>query len=94
MPLSADAAETIALKALEWLLGKEELLGVFMGSTGAAADDLRQGAARPDFLGSVLDFVLMDDAWVVEFCDTCGIGYDQVMPARAALPGGDQVHWT
>lgn len=94
MPLSAEAAETIALKALGWLIGQEEVLSVFMGSTGVSADDLRAQAGAPEFLGSVLDFILMDDAWVVAFCDAQGVGYDQVMPARAALPGGEQIHWT
>ena len=47
-----------------------------------------------EFLGSVLDFLAMDDAWVVQFCDAAGLPYDRVMLARAALPGGAQVHWT
>ncbi|MEX0282147.1 MAG: DUF3572 domain-containing protein [Arenibacterium sp.] len=94
MHLSPDAAETIALNALNWLVSNEELLGVFMGSTGAGADDLLTGAANPEFLGSVLDFLLLDDAWVIEFCNSCDIEYSQLIPARAALPGGDQIHWT
>ena len=89
-----EDAETVALKALTWLAGHETLLDVFMGSTGAGLDDLRAGAQDPDFLASVLDFILMDDAWVISFCDTEGIPYDHLMQARAALPGGQQVHWT
>ncbi|MEX0338425.1 MAG: DUF3572 domain-containing protein [Arenibacterium sp.] len=94
MPLSADAAETIAIKALGWLLSEPETLGVFMGSTGVSAEDFRANAGDSQFLGSVLDFVLMDDAWVISFCESCGIPYEHVMHARAALPGGEQVHWT
>jgi hypothetical protein len=36
----------------------------------------------------------MDDAWVTAFCDLQGLGYDVPMRARAALPGGAEMHWT
>ena len=88
MPISADAAETLALKALGWLAASDELMPVFLGSTGASLDDLRSRAGDTAFLGSVLDFLVMDDAWVVAFCDAEGIPYDRLMQARAALPGG------
>lgn len=94
MPFSADSAETLALKALGWLAGNDELLPVFLGSTGASESDLREQAADPAFLGSVLDFLTMDDAWVMAFCDSLGIAYEIPMQARMALPGGAQVHWT
>ncbi|MBM2294538.1 DUF3572 domain-containing protein [Sulfitobacter pseudonitzschiae] len=89
-----NSAETVALQALAWLAGNEELLPVFQGASGAGADDLRNGATDPAFLGSVLDFVMMDDVWVVAFCDSAGLSYDTPMRARAALPGGEQVNWT
>jgi len=94
MSYSAEAAETLALEALAWLVGDEELLPVFLGATGTSEMDLRARAGDADFLGSVLDFLLMDDAWVVAFCDARGLSYEAPMMARAALPGGAQVHWT
>jgi hypothetical protein len=94
MSLSQESAETVALNALAWLVGNEDLLPVFLGASGADGDDLRMRAGDPDFLASVLDFVMMDDAWVVAFCDSAGLPYDRPMMARAALPGGAQVNWT
>lgn len=95
MAFSRNEAETLALKALAWLAGQDDLLPVFMGATGASAADLKTRAAEPEFLASVLDFLVMDDAWVIGFCDAAGIGdYTVPMQARAALPGGAQVHWT
>lgn len=94
MSLSPEAAQTLALNALGWLVGNDDLLPVFLGSSGADRDTLREQAADPEFLGSVLDFLLMDDAWIIAFCDACSVPYDQPMQARAALPGGAQVHWT
>lgn len=94
MPISADAAETLALQALAWLVGQEDLLPVFLGSSGASEDDIRTQAQNAEFLGSVLDFLMMDDAWIISFCDAHSIAYEQPMMARAMLPGGQQIHWT
>lgn len=94
MSLTRNAAETVALGALEWLVGNEELLPVFLGSTGAAQEDLRGAVNDPHFLGSVLDFILMDDAWVIACCDAQGIPYARLGEARMGLPGGETRHWT
>ena len=94
MAMSPENAETIALQALGWLVGHEDLLPVFLGSSGASESDLRARAADPEFLGSVLEFLTMDDAWVMAFCDAHGMAYDMPMQARWALPGGAPVHWT
>ncbi len=94
MQMTADKAETVALQALAWLSGNDELFPMFMGATGASEEDLRNRAADPEFLGSVLDFLMMDDAWVMEFCDQAGLKYESPMQARMALPGGAQFHWT
>ena len=94
MGYTREAAETLALEALGWLVGEEDLIGVFLGSSGTSEQELRARAGDAEFLGSVLDFLLMDDAWVIRFCDSRGLAYDRLMMARAALPGGAQVHWT
>ena len=89
-----EAAEVVALQVLCWLAGNEELLPVFQGSTGASEADIRAGAGDPAFLGSVLDFVTMDEAWVMQCCDYLGLPYETPMRARQMLPGGEQVNWT
>ncbi|PJE30795.1 Protein of unknown function [Pseudooceanicola antarcticus] len=94
MSLSQTRAEEIALACLGWLAANEDLLPVFMGASGVAAEDLRASAEDPHFLGAVLDFLLMDDAWVMGFCQAQGLDYDVPYQARQALPGGEQVHWT
>ncbi len=89
-----ESAETLALQCFAWLAGNEDLLPVFMGASGVTEADLRAGAKDPVFLGSVLDFVMMDDAWVMDFCASQGVPNDSLMRARMALPGGEQVNWT
>ncbi|HKL68440.1 DUF3572 domain-containing protein [Salibaculum sp.] len=92
--MTPEQAEEIAIRALGWLAGNEELCPVFLGSTGAAAEDLRGLACDPAFLASVLEFVTMDDTWIVAFCDAHGLKYEDPLMARHALPGAEQVHWT
>lgn len=92
--MSPEHAETIALQALAWLVGNDDLCPTFLGATGTSADDLRNRATDPAFQASVLEFITMDDAWVVAFCDTIGLPCDQPLMARYALPGAGTVHWT
>lgn len=84
----------IALEAIAWLAGNDELLPVFLGASGATLADLRNGADDPMVQSAVLDFVLMDDAWVLEFCRSAGLPSGAPAAARAALPGGADPHWT
>jgi len=92
--MTQDTAETIALQVLAWLVGNEELLPVFLGASGASEADLKARATDPEFLGSVLEFLTMDDAWVMAFCDVHQLAYETPLQARWALPGGAPVHWT
>lgn len=91
---SRDAAETLGLQALGWLAGQDELFQIFLGSTGASAQEVAARAGEAEFLGAVLDFLLMDDQWIVAFCDDAGLPYDRPLQARAMLPGGQGPHWT
>lgn len=92
--MNAERAEIIALQALAWLVGNDELCPVFLGATGGSESDLRARATDPAFQASVLEFITMDDAWVVAFCDSAGLAYDLPLRARYALPGAEQVNWT
>ncbi|SEW10900.1 Protein of unknown function [Aliiroseovarius sediminilitoris] len=92
--MTPEKAETTALNALGWLVSDEDLLPVFMGASGVDQDALRASAGDAAFLGSVLDFLLMDDAWVIRACDALNLPYDHLAMARQMLPGGAQIHWT
>lgn len=87
-------AQTIALKALGWLATNQELFPVFLSSTGAAVEDLAISAQDSVFLASVIEFILMDDAWVIAFCDAEGLAYEAPLHARGFLPGGEIWHFT
>jgi len=92
--MNATRAEEVALLALGWLVGNDDLLPVFQGASGVSAEDLRAGARDPVFLASVLDFLMMDDAWVIAVSDHLGVPYDTLFQIRQSLPGGDLPNWT
>lgn len=92
--MNETMAQTVAVQALGWLAGDDELWDVFLGSTGAQIDEVKQGAQDPVFLGSVLDFVMMDDAWVIRACQAISVPNETLMQARQNLPGGQDRSWT
>ena len=94
MSLSRDATEVFSLNVLGWLAGQEEILPVFLGATGASEADLRARASDPEFLLSMLDFLMMNDAWIIACCDDLRVPYERISEARQSLPGGAEVNWT
>ena len=92
--MQRESAETVGVQALG-VAGRERraFAGFPLAPRGLRSTTFGpgQGSGVP---GSVLDFVMMDDAWVVAFCDAVGIAYTTPMQARAALPGGAVTHWT
>lgn len=94
MMMSRQRAELIGLWAVAWLAQEDELFQVFMGSTGANEADIRASVQNVEFQAAVLDFLLMDDAWITAFCQAHELEADTALMARAALPGGQQMHWT
>jgi hypothetical protein len=92
--MNSEAAQTLALQALAWVLGQDELLGFFLNSTGASPQDIAQQASQPLFLGAVLDFLMEDDQRVIDFCTQHALALTSVQVARAQLPGAQYMHWT
>ena len=92
--MTPEAAQVIAIQALGWLVGNDELLPVFMGSTGTSAEDLKARVEDTSLLLSVMDFIMLEDQWVLDFCDVAGFDPNKLQSVRHALPGGEMVHWT
>ena len=86
--------EVVALQALAWVAGQDELWQSFLAASGAAPSDVHARAQEPAFLIALLDFLMMEDTWVIDFCQAAGLPYDAPALAREGLPGGQRVHWT
>jgi hypothetical protein len=89
-----ESAQIVALQALGWIAGQDELFARFLGQAGTDAATLRARAADPAVLGAVLDFLLSDEPVLLQFCADAGLPPQAPMQARAGLPGGDLPHWT
>ena len=92
--MKQEVAETRALELLAWLVGEEDLMPVFLGATGASADDVKARAANPDFLASFMDFLMMDDEWIIKAAEATGQAPESIAQIRAGLPGGQLPNWT
>jgi len=92
--MDREIAETRALEVLTWVLSEDDLIQVFMGSTGASQNDLRSNTLSHEFLLSILDFVLMDDSWVISCSEFLNIDPSQLQLIRMSLDGGQEVIWT
>ena len=92
--MDREIAETKALEVLTWVLSEDDLIQVFMGTTGASQNDLRSNTLSHEFLISILDFVLMDDRWVISCSKFSNIDPSQIQLIRMSLDGGQEVTWT
>jgi hypothetical protein len=62
-----EAAEIVAIQALNFVAADPGRLGLFLAETGIGPHNLRAAAADPQFLSAVLDLVLGDAAAVKAF---------------------------
>ena len=82
-----QVAETVAIQALSYLAAEPARLGRFLAETGLGPETLRGAANSPEFLVSVLDFVLSDENLVKEFAKAHELKPSTVGAAREALGG-------
>lgn len=94
VPTTRDEAAATALRAAAWLASDRERLDHFLAASGIGAGDLQAGLAEPHVQAAILDFVLMDDAWILAFAASAGIAPEHVAAARTMLPGGQAPNWT
>ncbi len=91
--MNKEQAENLAIQALAWLAEDQERLGHFLNASGASVEDLRLRAQEPEFLGFVLDFMLLADENILEFCQANQQPPENVQTARMVLTG-DMPNWT
>jgi len=80
-----EVAEIVAIQALSFIAGEPERLGLFLAESGIGPETLRNAAADPRFLASVLDFVMRDDATVKAFASVSQLHPTNIAAAHQAL---------
>jgi len=84
---AVEAAETVALTALAYLLEDDDRSSRFLRVTGLAGSELAGHLADAAFLGGILDFVLDDEALLGGVAAATGLPPEAVRRARWRLPG-------
>ncbi|MBV9556052.1 MAG: DUF3572 domain-containing protein [Pseudolabrys sp.] len=90
LSVTSEAAETLAIQALNFIAADTERLGRFLAMTGIGPADIREAAREPGFLAGVLDHVAGNEALMVMFAVEAGVPPGVVNAARTALSGA---HW-
>ncbi len=80
-----QVAEIVAIQALSFVAGDAGRLGLFLAESGIGPETLRTAAADPQFLASVLDFVMRDDATVKAFAAASQLHPTNIAAAHQAL---------
>ncbi|KPQ08175.1 MAG: Protein of unknown function (DUF3572) [Rhodobacteraceae bacterium HLUCCA12] len=94
MAMNQANAEFLAVRILGWLAEDHARIGAFLAASGTAPGMLRARASDPDFLLAVIEFLMADEAMMLDCCAALEIAPHDPAEARAHLPGGATVHWT
>lgn len=83
--MNPEKAEILALEALAWLAGQPDGIARFLTVSGLEAADLRRAAGDRDLLGALLDFLLINEPLLLEFCQSASISPPTIHQARFRL---------
>ncbi len=75
------------MKALAFLAAEPERLQRFMDLAGIGPQTIRAEAAKPAFLGGLLDHLLSDETLLLIFAEEHGLKPDCIQRLRRKLPG-------
>lgn len=81
------AARDLAQQVLIFLSADGDRIGRFLAASGSGPQEIRAGLNDPGFLGGVIDYLLGDEALLLEFCAENEV--DPTLPGRLRriLPG-------
>jgi hypothetical protein len=86
---SREAAESLAIQALNYLATEPERLSRFLALSGLDPGSIRSAAAESGFLAGVLAHLGQDESLLVAFAAEAGVTPAEVDRARRVLAGGD-----
>lgn len=94
MAMTQAQAEILAVQILGWLAQDNARISAFLAASGTAPASLREQVQDPSFLLAVIEFLMADEAMLLDCCAALDVAPHQPAAAREAMPGGAQVHWT
>jgi hypothetical protein len=84
---SMQDAEALAIDALAFMAEDLERLTRFLELTGLAPSSLRAAASEPGFLGSVLDYLMADEALLLAYSANRRLDPAVIVRARGRIAG-------
>lgn len=93
MAYSKEAAEDLAVQAVQFLASRPELCTRFLAGAGLAPDQLAGLAKSPEIHLHIIDFISENDDMIIELAAALGIRPEEVMQARTALAGPGSYGW-
>lgn len=94
MAMTQATAELLAVQVLGWLAQDHARIAAFLAASGTASGSLRDRVQEPEFLLAIIEFLMADEAMLLECSTALDIPPQTPADARAALPGGMPIHWT
>ena len=87
-----DLARALAVRALAFIASDPDRLERFLSLTGLGPHNLRNAAADPAFLSSVLDYLVSDEELLLAFAGDAGFRPELIAQAHQVLGGarGDE----
>jgi Protein of unknown function (DUF3572) len=86
--LTEEAAEGLAIQALNYVAGDPARLGRFLAMTGIGPAEIRVAAREPGFLAGVLEHLASDERLLTAFAADAGVDPADIGKALATLSGG------
>ena len=82
-----EYAETIALKAVYFILADDKIKEDFITISGIQPSSFEGLVKNPEFFGGILDFLLTNEEKLLEFCKECEIAPEEPARVRQLFPG-------
>ncbi|MCW1932553.1 DUF3572 domain-containing protein [Pararhodobacter zhoushanensis] len=92
--MTRQTAETFAAQVLAWLADDNARITGFLSWSGESPSTLAARLTDPGFLLAVIEFLMTDEALLIDACAALGYPPETPLQARSALPGGADFHWT
>jgi Protein of unknown function (DUF3572) len=83
--INQEEAEAVALSALSYITGHEEVLGRFLAMSGLEPGTIRSAAAAPGFLAAILDYVASDEPLLIALAKELDTKPERIMEAHRTL---------
>lgn len=91
--MDRDHAEIIAINGLSFVAGNEEYLGHYIKLSGISLEQLKAGTSdpltMPNILASIIDFLMQNEKYLIEFSEENQINPDQITKTRVFFPGAN-----